>query len=137
MDNLPRVSVLFRSIADLRILIGQSIPLDGNAIGGADLLDVPLDDHIAELLVQLNSAAGAIGLLTGDQRGAGAAEGVQHQCIAHAGVHNGVGQQRDRLHGGVVAVLLGFVEHPDGRLLPPSVPLVLTLLLPAEQNRLG
>ena len=82
-NRLPRVSVLFRSIADLRILIGQSIPLDGNAIGGADLLDVPLDDHIAELLVQLNSAAGAIGLLTGDQRGAGAAEGVQHQCIAH------------------------------------------------------
>ena len=98
----------------------------------ADLLDVPLYDDITEFLVQLDGAADAVGLFTGDERGAGAAEGVKHHGVCHRTVPNGIGQKRKGLHGGVVAVFLGLVELPDGGLFAPGVPLVLAFLLPAD-----
>src|SRR5574344_1012461 len=78
--------------------IGQSVTLDRHLIRRTDLLNIPLHDDIAKLLVKLDSGAGSVGLFTGDERGAGATEGVEHQRICHAAVHNRISQQRDRLH---------------------------------------
>ncbi len=102
----------------------------------ADLLDVPLYNDIAELLVQFDGTADAVGLLTGNKRGAGAAEGVEHHGVCHRAVLNGVRQKRNGLHGGMVAILLGLIELPDGGFFAPGVPLVLAFLLPAVETRL-
>ena len=75
-------------------------------------------------------------LLAGDERGAAAAEGVEHDAVRHAGVENRIGQHGDRLHGRVVGVFLRFVEFPDGGLLPVGVPFMFAGFLPAEQDRL-
>ena len=66
------------------------------------------------------SAADTVGLLTGNEGRAGAAEGIQHYRVCHTGVADGICQQWDRLHGGMVAVLLGLVELPYGCLLYTS-----------------
>src|SRR5699024_11133016 len=134
-NRLPRVS-LFCSIRDLLIAVCLTVSQDAYAIRRADLLDVAVHDDIAELLVQLNGSADAVGLLTGNEGRTGAAEGVQHHRVCHTGVADGISQQRDRLHGGMVAVLLGFVELPDSGFLPARVPLVLAVFLPAVQHRL-
>lgn len=111
------------------------IPQDADLLIRADLLDVSADNNIAELFVQFDGAADAVGLLTGNKRGAGPAEGVKYHTVCHRAVLNRIGQQRDGLHGGMVAVFLGFVELPDGGLFPPGVPLVLAFLLPTVKAR--
>ena len=103
---------------DFIISIGQSIPLNRDTIGATDLLDVPLHNDIAELLVQFDGAADAVSLFTGDQRAAGTAEGVQHDGVAHGRVHDGIGQERNGLHGGMVAVFLRLIKFPKA----PSAP---------------
>lgn len=118
------------------ISIGQPIPLDRYTIRAADLLDIPLHNNIAELFVQFDGAADAVSLFTGDQRAARTAEGVQYRSVAHAGVHNGIGQERDGFHGRMIAILLRLVELPDGGLFASGVPLVLAFLFPAIQHRL-
>src|SRR5699024_5452194 len=107
-NRLPRVS-LFCSIRDLLIAVRSAIPEDCHTIRRADLLDVAVYDDVAELLVQLNGAADAIGLLTGNEGRAGTAEGVKYHRVCHTGVADGISQQWDWLHGGMIAVLLGLV----------------------------
>ena len=119
----------------LAILVFLAITQGTDLFIRADLLDVPLYDDIAELLVQFDGAADAVGLFTGDERGAGAAEGVKHDGIRHRAVLNGVRQKRNRLHGGMVTVFLGLVELPDGGLFAAGVPLVLAFLLPTVKAR--
>ena len=96
-----------------------AITLDRHTFRGAYLFDVSLYDDVTELLVQLDGAADAVGLLTGNERGAGTAEGIKHYGVCHRAVLNGIGQKRDWLHGGMVAVLLGLVELPDSGLFAP------------------
>ena len=54
----------------------HTVTLHCRAFRGADLFNVSLYDDIVELLVQLDGAADAVGLLTGNERGAGTAEGI-------------------------------------------------------------
>ena len=127
---MPENVNLFYSIRDLLIAVCLTVPEDVHAIRRADLLNVAVHDYIAELFVQFNSAANTIGLLTGNQRRTGAAEGVKDDGVGHAGIPNGISQQRDRLHGGMVAVLLRLVELPDSSFLSARIPLVLAVFLP-------
>lgn len=113
-----------------------AITLDRHTFRGAYLFDVSLYDDVTELLVQLDGAADAVGLLTGNQRRAAAAEGVKHHGVCHRAVLDGIRQKRNGLHGGMVAVLLGLVKLPDGGLFAPGVPLVLAFLLPSVKTRL-
>ena len=113
-----------------------AVTLHRHVFRGADLFDVSLYDDVAELLIQLHGIADTIRLLTGNQGAAGAAEGVQHHSIAHGGVHDRVRQKCNRLHGRVIAVLLGLVKLPDGGFLAARVPLVLAVFLPAIEHRL-
>lgn len=123
-------------MAHLAELVFFPVTQDADIFIRADLLDVSAHDDIAEFFVQFDGAADTVGLFTGDEGRAGTAEGVQHHRIAHGRIHNGVGQQRDGLHGGMVAILLGFIELPNGGFFPSCVPLVLAFLLPAVQHRL-
>src|SRR5699024_3491574 len=107
--RLPRVKAVFNSMGasseqwdvfrivpgNLVIAVGQTGPLEGYIVRFAHLLDVPLHDDIAELFVQFDGAADAVGLLTGDEGAAGTAERVQHDGVAHGGIENGIGQERD------------------------------------------
>ena len=93
--RLPRVKVVFDSMGTsseqwdifrivpdhLFIAVGQAVPLEGYTVRFAHLLDVPLHNDIAELFVQFDGAADAVGLLTGDEGAAGTAEGVQHMAL--------------------------------------------------------
>mgnify|MGYP000208266068 CR=1 FL=1 len=56
---------------DFIIGIGQAITDDGDLCRGTDLLNVALDDDIAELFIQLDGMADTAGLFTGDKRAAG------------------------------------------------------------------
>ena len=114
----------------------HAVTLHRHTIRGADLFDVSLHDDVAELLVQLHGIADAIRLLTGNQCAAGTAEGVQNHSVAHGGVHDRICQKRNRLHGRVIAVLLGLVKLPYGGFLTARVPLVLAVFLPAIEHRL-
>ena len=133
---MPENVSLFCSIRDLLIAVCPAIPEDAHAIRRAGLLDVAVYDDITELLIQFDGAADAVGLLTGNEGRTGAAEGVQYYRVCHTGVADGISQQWDRLHGGMLAVLLGLVELPDGGFLPARVPLVPAVFLPAVQHRL-
>ena len=113
-----------------------AITLDRHTFRGAYLFDVSLYDDVTELLIQLYGIADAIRLLTGNQGATRPAEGVNHHRVCHRAVLNWIGQKRNGLHGGVVTVLLGLVELPDGGLFSSGVPLVLAVFLPAVENRL-
>ena len=71
-------------------------------------------NHITVFLIQFYGVADTIGLLTGDKRTARAAERIEHDAVAHAGIEDWIGHERDRLHSGVIGVLLGLIELPDG-----------------------
>src|SRR5699024_8298067 len=103
---------------DLLIAVCPAVPKDAHAIRRTDLLNVAVHDNIAELLIQLNGSADTVGLLTGNKGRTGAAEGVKHYRVCHAGVADGICQQGDWLHGGMVAVLLGLIKLPDGGFFP-------------------
>lgn len=117
-------------------LVFFSVTQNADLLIRADLLYVSADNDIAEFLVQFDGAADAVGLLTGNERGTGAAEGVKNHAVCHRTVLNGIGQKRNRLHGGMVAVFLGLVELPNGGLFAPGVPLVLAFLFPTVKARL-
>ena len=76
-NRLPRVS-LFCSIRDLLIAVCLTVSQDAHAIRRAGLLNVAVYDDIAELLIQFDGAADAVGLLTGNEGRAGTAERVKH-----------------------------------------------------------
>lgn len=121
---------------DFLIAVGQTITDHSDTDRGADLFNVALHNHIAELFVQLNGVADAVCLLAGNQRGATATKRVKHQRVCHAGVHDRICQKWDRLHGRMVTVFLRLIKFPDGGFLAACVPLMLTGFLPAEQHRL-
>ena len=118
------------------VTVGQTITDHSDTGSGADLLNVAFYDNITELFVQLDGVADAVCLLAGNQRGATAAKRVKHQRVCHAGVHDGICKQRNRLHGRMVAILLRLVKFPDGCFLAARVPLVLSGFFPAVQTRL-
>ena len=64
-NRLPRVS-LFCSIRDLLIAVCLTAPQDAHAIRSTDLFDVAVYDDVAELFIQFDGAADAVGLLTGN-----------------------------------------------------------------------
>ena len=66
---------------DFIIGIGQAITDDGDLCRGTDLLNVALDDDIAELFIQLDGMADTTGLFTGDKRAAGTRELVMLEFI--------------------------------------------------------
>ena len=80
----------------------------------ADTQGLTFRRAIHELLVQLHPIADAPGFLAGDQRGAGAKEGVEDDAVGHGGVFDGVGHQSNGFHGGMVLAGLGPVVFPDG-----------------------
>ena len=87
-NRLPRVKVLFVMGRYLTVLVFFFVTQHADLFLRADLLDVPLYDNIAELLIQFDGAADAVGLLTGNERRTGAAEGVKHHGICHRAVLN-------------------------------------------------
>lgn len=131
--RLPRVK-LFMLYLHFGVFVGQPITLNGHTVRPTNLLDIPLHDYIAELFVQFHGVADAVGLLTGNKRRAGTAEGVKHHAVAHGRIHNGICQERDRFHGRMVAILLGLIKFPDGGFLPAGVPLMLAVFLPSVQT---
>src|SRR5574344_1213748 len=108
-NRLPRVRLFFCSILDLLIFEGLSVTDYGHIFVCADLLDVSVHDDVAELLIEFRRITHAPGLFAGDKRTAAAAEGVKHQSVGLRGVADGVSKQRNGLHRGMVAVLLGLV----------------------------
>ena len=90
-NRLPRVNVLFVMGRYLAELVFLAVTQDADLFIRADLLDVPLYDDIAELLIQFDGAADTVGLLTGNECRAGAAEGVEHHGVCHRAVLNGIG----------------------------------------------
>ena len=128
------LALLFVMGRYLTKLVFFSVTQNTDLLICADLLYVSADNDITEFLVQFDGAADAVGLLTGNERRAGAAEGVKHNGVCHRTVLNGIGQKRDWLHGGMVAVLFGLVELPDGGLFAPRIPLMLAFLLPAVKR---
>lgn len=135
-NRLPRVKVLFVMGCYLAKIVFLAVTQNADLFIRADLFDVSADNDIAEFLVQFDGATDAVGLLTGNERRTGAAEGVKYHGVSHRAVLNGIGQKRDGFHGGVVAVFLGLVKLPDGGLFAPRIPLVLTFLLPTVETRL-
>src|SRR5699024_6866675 len=81
-NRLPRVSLLC-SIRDLLIAVCPAVPKDAHAIRSAGLLDVAVHDDVAELLIQFNGAADAVGPFTGNKGRTGTAEGVKHNRVCH------------------------------------------------------
>src|SRR5699024_6988761 len=88
-NRLPCAGLLW-SIRDLLIAVCPAVPKDAHAIRRTDLLNVAVHDNIAELLIQLNGSADTVGLLTGNKGRTGAAEGVKHYRVCHAGVADGI-----------------------------------------------
>ena len=134
MRPMRSASITATLIANLCEFVGQTVTLNGHTIRTADLLNVTLHDDVAELFIKLHGVADAVGLLTGNERRAGATEGVKHHAVAHRRIHDGIRQNRDRLHGRMVTIFLGLIEFPDGSFLPAGVPLVLTVFLPTVQT---
>ena len=103
---------------------------EGLAGGGVGCLYVdrggePPDDHVAISRIELDAVAAPSGLLGGDQRGAAAGEGVEHDATALRAVENRIGDQLDRLYGGVerefrIAIL---AETIDARIRPDIGPI--------------
>src|SRR5699024_3484874 len=81
-NRLPSVS-LFCSIRDLLVAVCPAITEDAHAIRRTGLLNISVYNHIAELLVQLDDAADAVSLLTGNERRTGTAEWVKHHRVCH------------------------------------------------------
>lgn len=63
-------------------LVFFSVPQNADLFIRADLFDISADNDITELFVQFDGAADAVSLLTGNQRRAAAAEGVEHHGVA-------------------------------------------------------
>lgn len=80
----------------LAILVFLAVTQNADLFIRADLLDVPFYDDVAELLIQFDGIADAVGLLTGNERRTGAAEGVEHHGVCHRAVLNGIGKQRNQ-----------------------------------------
>ena len=59
------------------------------------------DDGVDVERIELESEAASSGTLGRDHRGAAAEKPVQHDAAPRARIHDRVGHQRDRLHGGM------------------------------------
>ena len=95
-----------------------------------------LHDDGCVLGVKLHCPTDAVGLFAGHEGGAAAAKQIHHHHIGRGTVLNGIGQQRDGLHGGMVGRLFRLIEIPDGGLLPIREPFVLAVGQPTIEHRL-
>ena len=86
--------------------------------------------------VELHRAADAVRLFTGHERRSAAAEQIHDHAVGGGAVLDGIGQQRDGLHGGMVLAAPGLVKLPDRGLLAVGKPLVLAVGQPAVEHRL-
>ena len=73
-------------------------------------------------------------LLGDGERGAAAAERVEHDVAALAGIEYRPFHQLHRLHGRVQIVLVGFIDLPHVTLIARPAPEVLSAVLPAVQD---
>src|SRR5688572_19459513 len=71
------------------------------------------DDHVAVARVELDTPRAATGLLGGQDRGPGAAEGIEHECATLARVLDGAPHQGRRLRRWVVRGSLVARALPD------------------------
>lgn len=122
--------------SNLSIGVSLSLTNNRNAITGANLFVIPIDNDITVFFIQFNGVADASGLFTGNQCGTTASERVEDDAVNHAGIHNGIRDERNGLHGWVVAIFLWLIKFPDGSLLAACIPLMFSGFLPAEQARL-
>src|SRR5689334_23260595 len=78
------------------------------------------NDDVDIVRIELDTAADPASLLRGDQRGAAAGEGIEHDTAAVRAVLDGVGHQCHRLNGGVHGKFFqpAWPERVDPRILP-------------------
>lgn len=105
-----------------------AVTKNGDILVRTDLFDIPVDDYIAEFRVKFDRIAGAVGLLTGNERTARTAERIEGESVRHGGIHNRIAKKRYRLHRGMFAVLLALLEFPYRGLLAVGIPLMLAIL---------
>ena len=75
-----RMQSIFDGIGGYQFGVFERLPITlySDSIGRANLLDVSLDDNIAELFIRFHSGTDPACLLTCDKGAAGTSEGVQH-----------------------------------------------------------
>ena len=93
-------------------------------------------NHIDIFGIQLTCPALPPQPLTGYERGAGAAEGIQHNILGLARILDGTFHQIDWLHGGVQIIDARLVHKPDIALIARTAPVPIIAFLPAVKDRL-
>ena len=131
-NRLPRVSLL--SIRSLDLLHESEVrdrfgvPLNKNILRRYAVLNRPAEDDGGVLFIEFHGIADAVHLLTRHHRGAGAAEGIEHDRVLLRGVADRIAQQVKGLRCRMILVALGLFEVPYRGLLPVGEPRVLSVL---------